>query len=419
MPAPVSSTRTSNVTLPQIGGFSGSIQTSRDFTSSSTQVSDGGVTTFTVETKGSLGRKIDGSGHGATVSIGEASHTSSKFSVSVPDDKARAFDPKAFNPLDPSALPVGGSLVIQGSRNGESALKAAFRKLSFETRTTSSAQTSLRVDKLTTTTVRVTAAPTAVFDRLSKLGLTHGKLSAFVLAGERLEGEALKSTVLDLSTPAGQQAYRALLADGAFPARTGPGVTALATMEKVAYRHENGLSINGRDFWFGNKTAGQALRTRHADGTVDVTASLQYAGGVPLTLTRRWNPDGSEALDKRQFDYALPLKTNQVWRLTELLTGTRPNQRLLKEGRYTLRFTDAQLKTLFEATKRAYRANPGVTHLKLVSQETDHVAFGMALVRLARSDAESFINRLADIDRGQNGEWRDTEGTLPGTLIAP
>ncbi len=419
MPPPVSATRTSNVTLPQVGGVSGSIQTSRDFRSTSTRQSDGGVTTFTVQTTGTLGLKLDASGHGAAVRIGEASKTSSTFSVAVPDDKARAFDVQRFNPLDPSALPVGGSLVLQGSRNGESAFSASFRKLSFDTKTTSAQLTSVRVDKLTASTVRVTAAPSAVFDRLSKLGFTHGKLSAFVLAADRLEGEALKSTVIDLSTPAGRQAYRALLTTGAFPSRTGSGVTALASMEKVAYRHENGLSINGHDFWFGNRTAGEALRTRHADGTVDVTATVQHAGGVPLTLTRRWNPSGAEALEKRQFDYRLPLSTPQAARLTELLTGTRPSERLLKEGTYTLRLGDAQLKALHAATKRAHQANPGVTHLKLLAQEADHVAFGLALVRLARSDAESFLNRLADIDRGQNGEWRDTEGTLPGSIIAP
>ncbi|MDO5086708.1 MAG: LysM domain-containing protein [Comamonadaceae bacterium] len=396
-----------------------------------------GVTTFTTSGDVSVGFKAGLDIKQAGFEYGYTQGIKSSFEVSMPEQAARNTPPGTVNPYTPDSMPTGTVIKIDGANYATNEFKASFKNIAVQTKVTDEQGTSVLVEKTDTSKVRVTAGPTQAINAYNGVGVEFDVAKLTLGRDDKLNTAQLKTAEFDLATPEGQAAYNDFLANGNLPADNGAGVSGVKTVEKMDFSSQSKLEAKlGPDGFNlginldGPKNTGNAVVTRYPDGTAEESFKVQYAGNVPLTITRKFGTDGKEIPAERRYAYTLQADDNTAQLLNAAHAGDvkQAKNGPVKAGQtVTLTYTAADMKALHAHAVQAYRANTFnmdlqslVMRVGVGSQPDEAVSpeeFAIALARnLNGSDYQTGM-RLFSISDGADGQIANRQFVkLPGKI---
>ena len=305
------------------------------FTSRSAQENDSYVgpdlqpyRSFTVTGESGYQIQLGGSAKGFSVDGQSMSGIRSTYTIDLPASQAGALASgkgKLPNPFDPSTLPQGASVLLKGEDFQNTQLSASFDahalSVSVGGGSDSANGIGMRVTKTGPNTVRVQVGQVADLQRTNQLGI-----SAFGLSGTQSASFGTMRTVdLDLSSPAGQAAYNAILLHGQFPAadEPGAGISSVGTARAIDLSSQSGLTVFGQKVG-GDSSSARRTETRYADGSsqVDLIARSD-GGGISAYQSQRYDPNGNPLSGSGSMTFTLhDLAPEQAYQLNAALSGS-------------------------------------------------------------------------------------------------
>lgn len=340
------------------GGSGISFKVGANATASSGTTTENGTTTYTVS--GDVSVSAEG---GATVKVGavtlggSAGHTvgsKTSYTVSMPQEAAQSVDPASVNPYDPTSMPAGTKVTMNGADYAETELAATFGasagQISFGNKTYTAEGTSTQIEKLDDHTVRVTIGPTEVVSHANSLGVSV--LGTGLTVGESLTTNSsnLKTATFDLSSPEGRNAYEEYLATGQLPDDNAAGVADVATISVLDAEAKRTLSVSlfGYDI---TATLGDSslnmVQTTYPDGTSDVvtTSNTNRSYGAQLTTTQKVDANGNLMPAATTYEYSLTVSNANEAAQYETAFGL-PRGTIQPGQQLTISLTQAQAETL-------------------------------------------------------------------------
>lgn len=427
------------VSLSANGGFTESVKNSKgvglsfgiDYgtTVVAGKKTEDGITTYSVSSDVSVSLSGGLDVKQAGVEVGHTRGIKASYEVSMPEQAAKNIDLATVNPFDPSSMPTGTVVKIDGSDYTSNEFKATFRNIAAETKVTSEEGTSLLVEKTGAETVRVTAGPTEAIQAYNGVGLDFEQVKVMLGNDTSLSGATLKTAEFDLSTPEGLAGYNDFVANGNMPADNGPGISEVKTIEKLDYSSQSKIEAKlgplelGLD---GAKNTGDSVVTTYPDGTAERTFNVQYSGNVPMTLTQKYDADGNEIMDERQYAFTLKVDENTSQLINAAQTGDvdKAKDGPVKPGEtVTITYTHEEMAELQGHAEDALEGLGGMDHgLRILTQDYDGnpvetFDFALGLARnLGGSDYGS-AERLFKISGAADGDYGDNNYVkLPGTV---
>ncbi len=377
-----------------------------------------GVTTYSVKTDASVTLKAGVTISSAGVTVAQSEGLRVEYKVSMPEAAAAGVNPASVNPFDPSSMPTGATVTLDGSNYSSNEFTATFRNLSVQTKVTELEGVSVAVQKVDDHTVRVTAGPTAAIEAYAGVGLDLKVASLKFGRADTVKGATLKSAEFDLSTPEGQAAYNHFLASGELPETNGPGVTNAKTLEKLdaSSQAKIGLKLGPLDFTIdGTKNTGAMVVTTNADGTKTISQDYVYGDNPPLRITSSYDAQGNELESERRYELTITADAATTQLLNVAMTGdlSQAETGPVKEGsKVRVSFTKEQLAHYREQVQA--QAVPGTPPLP-----TDPDEFAASLVRRTDTSSSHFGNvdrlyRAADEGNGSrdDGAYRPIDATF-------
>ncbi len=291
----------------------------------STEVArEGGISTYTVSGEASVTLSLGADSRGASVGVAHSEGIKASWAVALPDDTSQGVKPESVNPFDPSSMPVGSSVTMDGSNYSSTEFSASFRNLALSTKVTNETGVSVAYEKIDKNTVRVTAGPTEAIKNDSKLGFDFGAAKVMVGRNDSLKEATLKTAEFDLSTPEGANAYNHFLATGEFPADNGKGVANVATVEKLTYSSQRSIEAELGPLSFeATETpyVQSEVITTSPDGSSTRELTVTSGGQVPMQIGQSYDAKGNELLDQRTYSYTVQATDENVSWLNEVVTG--------------------------------------------------------------------------------------------------
>ncbi|MEN1926464.1 LysM peptidoglycan-binding domain-containing protein [Luteimonas qiangzhengi] len=355
------------VTLSGGGSFSESVKNAKGYGVSfsaggNASVTEGGktedgVTTYQLSTDVSIFLKGGVNTPKAGLEIGRTEGIRTSYQVTMPEDAD--VDPKDINPFDPSSIPEGAVVTMNGSDYSTNEFKATFQKLALQTKITDESGVSTAIERTGEDTVRVTAGPTEAIQAYNGVGVDFGVANVMLGRNDSLSGATLQTAEFDLSTEEGMAAYNDFITTGSLPEDNGDGVSNVATIEKVDFSSQTQLSGKLGPLKLtldGAQNTGNMVVTTFPDGSMERTADLQYSGNVPMNITQRWDADGNEIASERVYSYDFQVDEQNQQLLNAALTGdlAQAADGPLEPGQtVTLSFNENQMQALAGQTGSA------------------------------------------------------------------
>ena len=420
------------------GGFSGEVKGAKGWGVSfgvnaeaavvADQKTEDGVTTFHVHGQASVTVSGGVNTPKAGLAVAHSEGITADYSVAMPEAAAQTCDPKTVNPFDPSSMPTGTVVKLDGSQFSSNEFKATFQHLALETKITDSTGVSVAMEKTGTNTVRVTAGPTEAIEAYNAVGVDFGVVSAKLGRTDNLSSATLKTAEFDLSTAEGKAAYNDFLASGTLPSQNGKGISGVATVEKIDYSSQSsaGVSLGPIDLSFqGQKNTGASVVTTYPDGTKDVAVDLDYGSNVPLHLTRKYDAQGNELVSERRYAYTIKADENSAQLMNAALAGdpSKAESGPVHAGQtVTLSFTEDQMRAYMKQTQAASDAGIGTTSLDVLVKDYDDKFinspedFAVSLARnLGGTDYEQ-AERMFTISDGADGQFDGNYSRIDATV---
>lgn len=355
------------VTLSGGGSFSESVKNAKGYgvsfsAGANASITEGGktedgVTTYQLSTDVSVFLKGGVNTPKAGLEIGRTEGIRTSYQVTMPEDAD--VDPKDINPFDPSSMPEGAVVTMNGSDYSTNEFKATFQKLALQTKITDESGVSTAIERTGEDTVRVTAGPTEAIKAYNGVGVDFGVANVMLGRNDSLSGATLQTAEFDLSTDEGMAAYNDFLTTGTLPGDNGDGVSNVATIEKVDFSSQTQLSGKLGPLKLtldGAQNTGNMVVTTFPDGSMERTADLQYSGNVPMNITQRWDADGNEIASERVYSYDFQVDGQNQQLLNAALTGdlAQAADGPLEAGQtVTLSFNESQMQALAGQTGSA------------------------------------------------------------------
>lgn len=274
-----------------------------------TESQSGTHTSFTVgaQTQVSVsGEARVGGPRGLDVNGSVASGFESTYKVTLPGE-ATVEQAASVNPFDPTTIPVGGSVTVNGSDYVNTSFEASFRYIGVQTKVNDAEGVSYSIERVDEDTVRVTAGPTETINAFNGVGLDLGKVSAYVGRQDQLHGAQLQTAEFDISTAQGQAAFEHFNATGQIAHET-PGVANVATISRIDYSSQTQLRTElgplNVDLG-GQANLGSSVQITYPDGSYSLTTDLSYGSNVPLTIEQRFDADGNELPGERSYQFEI------------------------------------------------------------------------------------------------------------------
>lgn len=283
-----------------------------------------GVTTYTVSGEASVTLNGGVDAKGVSVSVAHANGIKASWAVALPDATAQGVNPASVNPFDPTSMPVGSSVTMDGSSYTSTEFSATFRNLAVSTKVTNEAGVSVAYEKVDANTVRVTAGPTEAIKNDSKIGFDFGVAKASVGRNDTLKEATLKTAEFDLSTTAGTEAYNHFLATGELPTTNGAGIANVATVEKLTLSSQRSIELGlGPLSYEATETpfVNNEVVTTLPDGTSTRELTITSGGQVPMQINQSFDAQGNERLDQRTYSYTVQATEQNVTWFNEVVSG--------------------------------------------------------------------------------------------------
>lgn len=391
------------------------------------QVNKDGNTEFTVEVQFTNSLQAEGSSRTSRGTVeGEASvgaGTRARYKVVLPGENQNPEAAARVNPFDPTTIPVGATVTLDGQNFVNSELAGSFRHIGFKTNLTEAEGASYSVHRVDENSVQVTMGPNEAVEAFNGIGLRSEIATAMLGRQDNLGGSTVRTATFDLSNPDGQAAYSHFTATGEVAHET-PGVSDVATIERVDYSSQTRLQLElgplGADL-AGAQNTGAFVKTTYPDGSYAYVSNVQYSGNVPLKITQRFDAQGDEIVSERRYEYTVKADENNEQLLNLAITGDyeRAGSGPVESGKtVTLTFTEEQMQDLVGMTSRYAEEAPSSDEAILLGyMEPDGSRptpkpfdFAISLARNLNNDDFGFAEKLFSIaDGGDAGGIGDRE----------
>lgn len=337
----------------------------------------------------------------------------------MPEDAATPSTMAAANPFDPSTMPEGTVIRVDSSNFSETEFSATFREISVANNLSEHEGSSLVVERVDADVVRVTTGPTEGIDAYTSVGVDFEFASASLANNTSLNGSTFQSAEFDLSTPQGREAYNDFLVTGSMPGDNGTGVANVQTVQTIDYHSQTDLqaSLGPVDFTFegGANTVNSVVITQ-PDGTSTQTLRASYFDGLPLTISRRFEANGTEIMADRTYSYELEATTESAQLLNVVSTGdvASADSGPIEDGdTVTITLTHAQMVELQQLTGDTVNAVEHSHTLDDIAESETPLDFALHLARNFSDSGQELAETLFTISSGADGDVRNDFEALP------
>jgi len=344
----------------------------------------------------------------------------------------------AIDPFDPTTIPEGATVTVDGQAFMQSELAGSFRHIGFETNVKDAAGVSYSITR-EGNSVQVTMGPNQAVEAYNGFGVRSDVATAMLGRQDNLGASTVRTAQFDLSNPDGQAAYAHFVATGQVAHETA-GVSNVATIERIDYssqtRAKLGLgpeALNVQADLAGPQNTGAFVRTTYPDGSYTYTTNLQYSGNVPLQVTQRFDASGVEVLSERTYGFKIDGdRPSPGWldsflgadegaeeatiahNLNIALTGNPDGVGPAHAGETTtITFTESQLQALMTQTRNAGEATHPSNPLNLLvggnngQPVATSMDFAVAMARNLGGDPYGFADRLRQVSQTADGDVRN------------
>ncbi|MGO1073789.1 LysM peptidoglycan-binding domain-containing protein [Lysobacter sp. CA199] len=348
--------------------------------------------------------------------LGEGAGFRSRYKVTFPgqQDLAKSeAEAKKINPFDPTTIPKGASVSLDGQAFTQTKMEGTFRYIGTETNVKDASGVSFSVARTSDTTVRVAMGPNEAVEAFN--GVSLGIDGARVTLGrqDNLGQSKVRTADFDISTPDGQAAYAPFVATGEVAHNT-PGVSHVATIERQDYSSQTRAKVElgplSADF-AGAQNTGVWVKATHPDGSYSMQMDLQYSGGVPLSVTQRYDAQGNEVLSQRTYQIKVTPDANDAKALNWVMSGGRTQEGEIKADKTTtLTFSEDQMRALSDQTRSAADTFGGTSSVSVLAYHSDGtpvnntLQFAVGLVRGQAGEKQNFAETLLKISDAADGD---------------
>ncbi len=353
-----------------------------------------------------------------------------RYKVALPQNDTT--DPRDVSPLDPTTIPRGGSVILDGQQFTGTQMEAGFRNMAVESRLTEAQGASYRVDRLSDGRVRVSTGPNEAVEAFNGVGFSAGKFSAVAGRQDGLGQSSVRSATFDLEQADGRSAYAQFVETGRMQAGT-PGVQDLATIERIGMNSQTRLKLDYNDKLgvdlAGQRNAGDIVRVRREDGSYTERMNVEYSGNLPMSRISAYGADGKEDLAQRRYEFTFDLRDNpngeQITSLANSALAGRAGNDVrgpLKAGEVnTLVLDEGQMRGLMQRTQAMVQNNPRMGpawHLLAEDgqgrPQQDVDAFAVALARNQGHSAHGMAERLFHVAAAGGQDLQKIDATVRG-----
>lgn len=397
-------------------------------------------TEFTVEVQFTNSVQVEGENRTSRGLVeGEASAgagTRARYKVLLPGENQSPEAAARVNPFDPTTIPDGATVMMDGQNFAQTSLAGSFRHIGMQTNVTEAAGVSYAITR-EGNNVRVTMGPNQAVEAFNGVGLRSEIATAMLGRQDNLGGSTLSTATFDLSNKDGQAAYAHFVATGQVAHET-PGVSNVATLERIDYSSQTRAKLElgpVQADLAGPQNTGTFVKTTYPDGSYTYTTELQYSGNVPMQVTQRFDASGNEVLSERTYEFKVStdhkvdlswwdnmwgqsdaeaeasLENSHTQLLNWAFTGGGEGGPAQAGKTNTITFTEAQMQQLHAQTTRAAAANEsGLDDLRLLTGGEDGqpvnstFEFAVAMARNLGGDSYGFAERLQRIASGADGD---------------
>ena len=402
-------------------------------------------TEFTVEVQFTHSAKVEAEGRTSRGLVeGEASigaGTRARYKVLLPGNDQSAEAAARINPFDPTTIPDGATVMMDGQNFTQGSLAGSFRHIGTQTNVTEASGVTYAVTR-DGNEVRVTMGPNQAVEAFNGVGLRSEIATAMLGRQDNLGGSTLATASFDLSNANGQAAYAHFVATGQVAHETA-GVGEVATIERVDYSSQTRAQLElgpVKADLAGAQNTGTFVRTTYPDGSYTDTTELQYSGNVPLQVTQRFDAARNEVTSERSYEFKVSTDHtvnlgwwDKMWGASEAeaeasretshtqllnwsLTGGSDAGPAQPGKTMTITFTEGQMQALHGQTTAAAAANEsGMDTLRLLTGGEDDMPvnstfdFAVAMARNLGGDDYGFAERLFQISSAADGDLADNQ----------
>lgn len=356
---------------------------------------------------------------GLQVEASVSSGTRFKYKVILPGENQNPAIAATIDPTDPSTLPDGATITMDGQSFANSAFAGSFKHVAMQSNHLEASGVTYSVTRHGDS-VTVLTGPTEVIESFQGIGGKWGDLTAIVGRQDILADSKLQAATFDLSNPNSQAAYEHFLWSGQIAHET-PGVTNVQTVERVDVSSQTRLKVEAGPFGVdlaGQRNTGAFVKTSFPDGSYAYAINLQYSDNVPLQVVQHFDASGNEVVSERSYSFTIQAGETEAFFLNEAWSGQFRGDGPAQAGKVTVTFTEAQLGDLMQQTHRAIQATAvdgqptsASSGLQLLVGGYDgmptqtNLDFAINLVRsLGSGDPRRFAETLSRISDGADGK---------------
>lgn len=349
-----------------------------------------------------------------------------RYKVILPGENRPATEAARINPFDPTTIPVGATVVLDQQAFKGTMLEGAYRYIGFSTNVKEAQGTAYSATRLSDGSVRVMAGPTQALEAFNSANIGFDGLRVALGRQDNLGSSQLRVADFDLSKPDGQAAYAHFVATGQVAHET-PGVSNVLSLERTDFSSQTRLQVELGPFsadFAGGQNTGTWVKTSYADGSYSMTMDLQYAGGVPMTVTQRYDTQGNEIFSERTYQFKLKPDANQAEQLNWVASGGASEQGVATAGKtVTVTMTEAQMQSFMRQTRAAGDAFGGSSRPAIMAYDEtgkpvdSSLQFAVGFVRSQMGETSNFTKTLLQISDGadrnlERGTWQAIDMNL-------
>jgi hypothetical protein len=360
--------------------------------------------------------------------VGAGAGTRARYKVVLPGENQSPEAAAQVNPFDPTTIPVGATVTMDGQVFTQTALEGSFRHIGIKHGLTEAAGASYSVSRVDENNIRVTMGPNEAVEAFNGFGVTTEIATAMLGRQDNLGFPSVSTATFDLSNPDGQAAYAHFVGTGEVAHET-PGVSDVAQIGRLDYSSQTRAQLElgplSADL-AGAQNTGSRVDITYPDGSYTSVIQLQYSGNAPLQVTQRFDADGAEVVSERTYQFTINTdrpsygwwarniegrsesteENNLAQLLNDAFTGNHESGLVRPGSKVTIELTESQMQALQAQTREVAAADGnlgGTNSLDLAAEEGSTLDFSVAIARnLGFSEPFGLVDQLWTISG--NGE---------------
>ncbi|MEI2456383.1 LysM domain-containing protein [Lysobacter firmicutimachus] len=344
-----------------------------------------------------------------------------RYKVILPGENHDPAQVAQINPFDPSTIPPGASVIMDGQQYEQTDLAGSFKHIGGESQVKDARGSAYVITRDPhSNQVTVMKGPCSALESFSGGGLRfnqHGVEASISVGGQtNVSDSTLRTARFDLDSSEGRAAYERFVVTGR--AEQGePGVEGVATVQRLDVSSQGRIKLHlatgaaelEGDIAMGGANAGSVIQTTHPDGSIALTREFSYGDNVPLTVTQYFDAHGNEVRSERTYEYTVDTggqgnhSAQQInWVLSGGVTESGPAQ---PGQKLKLTFTEAEMQSLNAKAEKAGDTMPQIAHFTDDGdgRSASTLQFAIGMARNMNQNKYGFAGTLLDISDAADG----------------